>query len=66
MTTFITVLMLIAMALVLVSLVAGIVLMAKGGELNRLYANKAMQARVFLQGLALLLFVIAMLMMGTK
>jgi len=44
--------MLLATALVLV---AGVVLMMKGGELNKKYGNKLMVARVTLQGLTILL-----------
>ncbi len=51
--------MAIAMVLVLVSLVAGLVGMVKGGEFNKKYGNKLMQARVWMQGIALALFVIA-------
>lgn len=35
-------------------LVAGIVVMAKGGEANRQYGNKLMTARVWLQALCLI------------
>lgn len=42
------------LAVVLV-LVAGIVLMARGGDANRRYGNKLMVARVSLQALALVL-----------
>jgi hypothetical protein len=35
--------------------------MAKGGEFNKKYGNKLMRARVALQGLAILLFIIFML-----
>ncbi len=43
----------------LATLVAGLVTMVKGGELNQKYGNKLMQARVACQGLALLLFALA-------
>ena len=39
----------------LLVLVAGIILMTKGGPLNAKYGNKLMVARVSLQGLTLLL-----------
>lgn len=58
------VLMLVAMAAVLLSLVLGIFVMAKGGETSRKYSNKLMQARVTLQGIALLLFALAILTQG--
>jgi len=44
-----------------VVLVAGIVLMAKGGEANAKYGNKLMVARVAFQGVALV--VVAALLM---
>lgn len=53
------ILMMVAMAAVFISLGAGVVLMAKGGEVNKKYGNKVMQARVLLQGIAILLLVAA-------
>lgn len=64
MSPFIFALICIALFLTLASLVAGLVLMLKGGELNKKYGNKLMQARVAMQGLAILLFLIAF--MGSK
>ncbi len=55
------VLMLLAAAAVLGVLVVGIVGMLKGGEFNKKYGNKLMQARVLLQGLALILLMLAFL-----
>lgn len=55
------VLMLLAAAAVLGVLVVGIVGMLKGGEFNKKYGNKLMQARVLLQGLALILLTLAYL-----
>ena len=43
------------------ALLLGVVGMAKGGEFNKKYGNKLMRARVALQGLAVLLFIIFML-----
>jgi hypothetical protein len=54
-------LMLVACALVVASLVMGILVMAKGGEVDKKYSNKLMQARVMFQGLALLLFMLAVM-----
>jgi hypothetical protein len=51
---------LIAMLAVLGTLFLGIINMAKGGNPRR--SNRLMQSRVLLQGLALLLFVIFMLL----
>jgi hypothetical protein len=55
------VLMLLAAAAVLGVLVVGIIGMLKGGEFNKKYSNKLMQARVMLQGLALVLLMLAYL-----
>ncbi|GAB5390361.1 MAG: hypothetical protein Alpg2KO_33290 [Alphaproteobacteria bacterium] len=62
MATFAVILGVIAALLVVVSLVGGLVVMVKGPEANKLYANKFMQYRVMFQGLAVVLFVIAMLL----
>jgi hypothetical protein len=51
----------IAMVAVLGALVLGVFSMAKGGEFARKYGNKLMQARVWLQGAALVLFAIALM-----
>ncbi len=40
-------------------LVLGLFSMVKGGEFNKKYGNKLMQARVGLQGLALLMLALA-------
>lgn len=61
MSNIFTVLMIIAMAAVLASLVVGIGAMAKGGEFNKKYGNKLMRLRVILQGVALLLFALAVM-----
>lgn len=39
-------------------LVTGLVSMAKGGAFARKYGNRLMQARIALQGLALILFIV--------
>jgi hypothetical protein len=49
------IIVIIFMVATLLVLVAGIVLMTKGGPLNAKYGNKLMVARVGLQGLTLLL-----------
>ncbi len=51
----------VSMLAVLASLVAGVIVMARGGEANKKYANKLMQARVILQGVALLFFALTIL-----
>ena len=52
------------MLAVVVVLVIGIALMARGGEANRKYGNKLMVARVVLQGVALCM--VALLLMSKK
>ena len=59
MTTFVTILLVLAMLGVLVVLGLGVVTMLRGGNPQR--SNKLMQARVIMQGLALLLLAILML-----
>ncbi len=49
------------MLLVLGSLAVGLFSMIKGGEFNKKYGNKLMRLRVTLQGVALGLFVLAVL-----
>jgi hypothetical protein len=52
----------VAMLVTLGVLFSGLIVMARGGEANRKYGNKLMRARVIAQGVALLLFAIAMMM----
>lgn len=59
MNNFFNIALIICMAAVLGVLIVGIVSMVKGGEFNKKYGNKLMQARVMLQGLALLMFALA-------
>jgi hypothetical protein len=42
----------------------GIATMARGGDFNLKYGNKIMRARIVLQGLALLIFAIIMVLAG--
>ncbi len=51
---------------VFVVMVAGVVLMGKGGEKNKKYANKFMMARVWFQGLALLAILAIYFLAGGK
>jgi hypothetical protein len=51
----------IALLATLAVLLTGVAGMVKGGEFNRRYGNKLMQLRVLLQGCAVLLIVIALL-----
>ena len=55
------ILMTIAMAAVVGVLLVGVFGMARGGEFNKKYGNRLMQARVVLQGVALAFFVLAIL-----
>jgi hypothetical protein len=43
------------------ALLLGVFSMAKGGEFNKKYGNRLMRARVVLQGLAIVLFIVFML-----
>jgi len=53
-----SILLAIALAAVVIVLVLGLIAMARGGEFNRKYGNKLMRARVALQGLAIVLFLL--------
>jgi hypothetical protein len=57
----IMILVVIAMLITLGVLFAGLFSMARGGEFNAKYGNKLMRWRVFMQGVALALFAIALL-----
>jgi hypothetical protein len=61
MSRFFFIMMIIAMALTLLSLVVGLVGMVKGGEFNKKYGNRLMRARVTMQGIALAMFALAFL-----
>ncbi len=61
MNSFFFILMIAAMFAVLGVLGLGLLSMAKGGEFNKKYGNRLMQARVGLQGVALALFALAYL-----
>lgn len=50
-----------ALLAVLASLLAGVFVMARGGERDRLWSNRLMRLRVGLQGLALVLFLLALM-----
>lgn len=55
---------LISLAAVLAVMVTGIVSMSKGGEFNEKYGNKLMRYRVYLQGLTVFFFAMAMVTQG--
>jgi len=50
-----------ALLAVLASLLAGVFVMARGGETDRVWSNRLMRLRVGLQGLALVLFLLALM-----
>ena len=52
-------LMVAAMVITLGIVFTGIFAMARGGEFNNKWANKLMRARVVMQGVALLMFILA-------
>jgi hypothetical protein len=55
------ILLAIALGLTLIVLFAGVITMGRGGEVGRKYGNKLMRWRVILQGIAVVLLVLAML-----
>ena len=55
------IMLLASLAGVLGVLVAGLLAMAQGGDINRKYGNRLMQARVLLQGISIVLFVLVMI-----
>ncbi len=59
MNKFSLIILALAMLSVLVVMGLGLFSMVKGGEFNKKYGNKLMQARVYLQGLALALLALA-------
>ena len=59
MSGFLIVCMIIAMLSAAGALFLGLFSMVKGGEFNKKYSNKLMQARVMLQGAALLFLALA-------
>lgn len=59
MNTFFNIALAVCMLAVLGVLIVGVVSMIKGGAFNEKYGNKLMQARVMLQGLALVMFALA-------
>lgn len=61
MSRFFAILMVLAMLAALGALLLGLFSLARGGEFNTRYGNRLMRLRVALQGLALLLFALAML-----
>lgn len=59
---FLVALIAIALVVTLGVLFTGLISMARGGEFNRKYGNKLMRWRVLLQGGALILLAIALLL----
>jgi Hypoxia induced protein conserved region len=59
MTVFFNISALLAMVCVVGVLIIGLFSMVKGGAFNEKYGNKLMQARIALQGLALMLLALA-------
>jgi hypothetical protein len=55
-------LVVVAMVMTLGVLFAGLFSMARGGEFNRKYGNRLMRWRVIMQGTAILLFALAMML----
>ena len=61
MSAFFFIAMILAMLITLGVLFTGLFSMARGGEFNRKYSNKLMRYRIVAQGIALLLFALAIL-----
>ena len=59
MSGFFTSLLVVAMLAVLGALFLGLFAMVRGGEFNTKYGNRLMRLRVILQGVALVMFVLA-------
>lgn len=59
MAAFAIFLMIAAMVITLGIVFTGIFAMARGGEFNNKWANKLMRARVVMQGVALLMFILS-------
>lgn len=66
MSGFLVPLLILAMLATLGVLFFGIFTMARGGEFNRKHSNRLMRARVLLQGLALLIFAVIMVVAGAN
>ena len=59
MSVFFYTLLIISMVLLLVTLGAGMFTMAKGGDFALKYTNRIMRYRIYLQGIAIVLFLLA-------
>ena len=64
MKSFFFIAMLVAMVAVRGAMTLGLVAMVKGGEFNEKYGNKMMRWRVYLKGLALAFFALALMSSG--
>ena len=62
MRTGLSIMLALALAAVLGVLIVGVLGMLRGGEFNRKYGNKLMQLRVLLQGVALIMIVLFLLL----
>lgn len=54
--------LIIAMLATLVTLIIGLVAMTRGGAFNEKYGNKLMRLRIVLQGVALVIFALAVML----
>ncbi|MBM3571463.1 MAG: twin transmembrane helix small protein [Alphaproteobacteria bacterium] len=59
---FLIFLLIVAMLLTLGTLFGGLFSMARGGEFNQRWGNKLMQIRVVMQGIAIVLFALVMML----
>lgn len=54
----------ISLLAVLATLVAGLIVMTRGGEINKKYGNKLMRLRIACQAIALIFFALALMNNG--
>jgi hypothetical protein len=64
MSGFLAFLLILAMGLTVLVLFVGIGSFAVGGKFNQKYSNKLMRMRVLMQGIAIILFALVMLLSG--
>lgn len=64
MSTLLIIVLIASMGLALFAVIAGMLVMAKGGESSKKYSNRLMQFRVSMQAVALLSFIMLILTSG--
>ena len=64
MSDVLTILLFVAMGITLIVLFTGIISMARGGAFNRKNSNRLMRLRVLFQGIAILIFMVLIFVLG--